>query len=311
MYFNDDKRHMENVMKPSNSSTHGFPIDNDFSPVMGRTKVRDGSVVVLKNVAGRKHEPERSRRKDRLAAMGEMAAKIAHEIRNPLGSIELFATSLQASLEGQADLQLLAERISSGVKSIEAIIANLLQFVRPEEASRFERFDIYEALDDSLFFMKHLADKENGVDVKLEYGPRPLFINGDVELIKQVCLNIILNAIQSMPGGGVLCISTVQGAMTNAGRSALAEIRISDSGAGIDPGSVSKIFDPFFTTKERGTGLGLSIVHSIVQMHGGIIDVSSTLGEGTMFSIGLPLCADASAAQEDVSVPVMEKEVSA
>ncbi len=302
---------MTKAIKSSNSSTHVCPVDNDFLPVMGRTKVRDGSVVVLKNIACRKHEPERSRRKDRLAAMGEMAAKIAHEIRNPLGSIELFATSLQASLEGQADLQVLAERISSGVKSIDAIISNLLQFVRPDEAKRFERFDIYEALDDSLFFMKHLADKENGIDVKIEDGPRPLFIKGDVELIKQVCLNIILNAIQSMPGGGVLRISTVQRAMTNVGGSALAEIRISDSGVGIDPDNVSKIFDPFFTTKERGTGLGLSIVHSIVEMHGGILDVSSTPGDGTMFSIGLPLCTDASTAQETVYAPVMEKEVSA
>lgn len=298
-------------MKSSNSSTHVCPVDRGFLPGMGQAKVRDGSVVVLKNIACRKHESERSQRKDRLAAMGEMAAKIAHEIRNPLGSIELFATSLQASLEGQSDLQLLAERISSGVKSIDAIISNLLQFVRSDEANRFERFDIYEALDDSLFFMKHLADKENGVDVKLEYGPRPLFIKGDVELIKQVCLNIILNAIQSMPGGGVLCIATVQRAMTNVEGSALAEIRISDSGVGIDPDNVSKIFDPFFTTKERGTGLGLSIVHSIVEMHGGIIDVSSTPGDGTMFSIGLPLCAEASAAQNTVYAPVMEKEVSA
>lgn len=243
--------------------------------------------------------------------MGEMAAKIAHEIRNPLGSIELFATSLQASLEGQPDLQLLAERISSGVKSIDAIISNLLQFVRPNEANRFERFDIYEALDDSLFFMEHLADKENGVNVKVAYGPRPLFIKGDVELMKQVCLNIILNAIQSMPGGGELCISTVQRAMTHVGRPALVEIRISDSGVGIEPGNVFRIFDPFFTTKERGTGLGLSIVHSIVEMHGGIIDVESTPGNGTVFSIGLPLCADATEAQESAYEKAMEKEVSA
>jgi len=206
---------------------------------------------------------------------------------------------------------LLAERISSGVKSIETIISNLLQFVRPDEANRFERFDIYEALDDSLFFMEHLADKENGVDVKVAYGPRPLFIKGDVELMKQVCLNIILNAIQSMPGGGALGISTVQRAATNMGRPARVEIRISDSGVGIEPGNVSKIFDPFFTTKERGTGLGLSIVHSIVEMHGGIIDVESTPGKGTVFSIGLPLCADMSESRKSMVEPIMEKEASA
>ncbi len=302
---------MTKAMKVSNNNSQVRPVDNDFLSVMGQAKMHKGSVVPLKNIACRKHESEHAQRKDRLAAMGEMAAKIAHEIRNPLGSIELFATSLKASLEGQPDLQLLAERVSSGVKSIDAIISNLLQFVRPDEANRFERFDIYEALDDSLFFMEHLADKENGVDVKVAYGPRPLFIKGDVELIKQVCLNIILNAIQSMPEGGALCISTVQRAMTNAGRPARVEIRISDSGIGIDPDHVSNIFDPFFTTKERGTGLGLSIVHSIVEMHGGIIDVESTPGNGTMFSIGLPLCAEVSADQEAAYDPVMKKEVSA
>ncbi len=302
---------MTNTMEPSSSRNRVHNVDTSFSPDMAPAKVRKGTVVALKDVTGRKQNSERSQRKDRLAAMGEMAAKIAHEIRNPLGSIELFATSLQASLDGQPDLQLLAERISSGVKSIDAIISNLLQFVRPDEANRFERFDIYEALEDSLFFMEHLADKVNDVDVKVAYGPRPLFIKGDVELMKQVCLNIILNAIQSMPGGGELCISTIQREMTHGERPAWVEIQISDSGVGIEPGNVSRIFDPFFTTKERGTGLGLSIVHNIVEMHGGIIDVKSTPGNGTIFSIGLPLCADVPAAQASVYEPVMEREVSA
>jgi len=302
---------MTKAMKSSNGSKRVHTVDTGLSPDIGLTKVRKGSVVALKDITGRKQDSEQSQRKDRLAAMGEMAAKIAHEVRNPLGSIELFATSLQASLEGQPDLQLLAEKISSGVKSIDAIISNLLQFVRSDEVNRFECFDIYEALDDALFFMKHLADKVKDVDVKIAYGPRPLFIKGDVERMKQVCLNIILNAIQSMPGGGELCIATVQREMMHGGRPAVVEIKISDSGVGIEPDHISRIFDPFFTTKERGTGLGLSIVHSIVEMHGGRIDVKSTPGKGAIFSIGLPLCADVSAAQASVYEPVMEREVSA
>jgi signal transduction histidine kinase len=295
---------MTKAMASSIHSMQVRPYKTRCCPLVGQTAAHGSSVVALKDKAGRKHESERSQIQDRLAAMGEMAAKIAHEIRNPLGSIELFATSLEASLEEQPDLQLLAERISSGVKSIETIISNLLQFVRSDDAHRFERFDIYEALDDSLFFMQHLADKERGVDVKVAYGDRPLFIKGDVELMKQVCLNIILNAIQSMPHGGVLGVSTAR-------RAARVEIQISDSGMGIAPGNVGKIFDPFFTTKERGTGLGLSIVHSIVEMHGGIIDVESTLGKGTVFSIGLPLFADASDTQESMCETVTGKEASA
>jgi len=302
---------MKKTMESSISSTLIDRDNKDFPLTMERGTVRKGALVALKGVAGRKHESDRSQRKDRLAAMGEMAAKIAHEIRNPLGSIELFATSLQASLEGQPELQLLAERVSAGVKSIDAIVSNLLQFVRPNEAHRFKHFDIYEALDDSLFFMQHLADKTNGIHVTLAYGPRPLFVKGDVELMKQVCLNIILNAIQSMPKGGELCISTTRENHSQEGRPTSINIRISDSGVGIEPDDVSKIFDPFFTTKERGTGLGLSIVHSIIEMHGGTIDVESTRGSGTVFNIGLPLCSDVSGAPDLVYETVMEKEASA
>jgi len=290
-------------MESSIGSTHVHCVNKVSSSTVAQETRPKGTLVALKDVTCQKQESDRSQRKDRLAAMGEMAAKIAHEIRNPLGSIELFATSLQASLEGQPELQLLSERISSGVKSIDAIISNLLQFVRPHEARRFERFDIYDALDDSLFFMKHLADKENGIEVTVTYGPRPLFVKGDVELMKQVCLNIILNAIQSMPKGGQLCISTALDEQP-----AMVKIRIFDNGVGIESGHVSKIFDPFFTTKDRGTGLGLSIVHNIVEMHGGIIDVESVPENGTAFTISLPLLADTAAGGASAHEPTMEKE---
>jgi len=295
-------------MESSISNTHVRRVKKDsLSSVVQATRP-NGRLVALKDITCGKQESERSQRKDRLAAMGEMAAKIAHEIRNPLGSIELFATSLQASLEEQPELQVLAERISSGVKSIDAIISNLLQFVRPNEANRFERFDIYEALDDSLFFMEHLTDKENGITVKVAYGQRPLFVKGDVELMKQVCLNIILNAIQSMPNGGELCITTTPQSGSCGGKPACFRLRISDSGGGIQPDQVGKIFDPFFTTKERGTGLGLSIVHSIIEMHGGVIDVESTPGSGTTFTIDLPLCAQVSDTRGSVYESIVEKE---
>jgi len=295
-------------MESSIGNTHDCCVNKASSATEVQETRPKGTLVALKDVTCGKHESERSQRKDRLAAMGEMAAKIAHEIRNPLGSIELFATSLQASLEEQPELQVLAERISSGVKSIDSIISNLLQFIRPNEASRFERFDIYEALDDSLFFMEHRTDKENGIAVKVAYGHRPLFVKGDVELMKQVCLNIILNAIQSMPNGGELCISTTPQSKPHGGNPVLFRIRISDSGGGIHPDHVGKIFDPFFTTKERGTGLGLSIVHNIIEMHDGVIDVESTPENGTVFTIGLPLCADVSGTGESVYESVVQKE---
>jgi len=270
----------------------------------------EDTLVALQTMS-RQQEKNRSQRKERLAAMGEMAAKMAHEIRNPLGSIELFATSLQASLADQPDLQVLAERISSGVRSIDAIISNLLLYLRPNEVKHTTCFDIYEVLDDVLFFMNHMAAMEDDIRVKLAWGHRPLFVNGDVELMKQVCLNLILNAIQSMPEGGDLGIATVQKTCPREHDPGWMEIRISDTGAGIEPQHIPKIFDPFFTTKPSGTGLGLSIVHNIVEMHGGNIDVASTPGSGTVFSIGLPLCVEAAAIGESTAHPAMAKEASA
>jgi signal transduction histidine kinase len=249
-----------------------------------------GAVVPLRNSVPEKRTVARSQRTERLAAMGEMAAKIAHDIRNPLGCIELFANSLQSALAEQPDLKVVADRISSSVKSIDAIITNLLLFVRPGDATRFECFDIYAVLDDALFFMEHLANRENSIEVSMAYTHRPLFIEGDLELMKQVCLNLILNAVQSMPDGGRLCIRTSRQASISGRRPPWMALRISDSGKGIPPEQIPKIFDPFFTTKARGTGLGLSIVHSIVEKHGGHIDVESTPGSGTEFCIHLPLC---------------------
>ena len=257
----------------------------------GQQRPGKGAVVTLHNSSPDKQAVERSLRTERLAAMGEMAAKIAHDIRNPLGCIELFANSLQSGLEEEPDLKVLADRISSNVKSIDAIITNLLLFIRPGNATRSDCFDMYTVLDDALFFMEHLADRENSIDVNVAYTRGPLFIEGDLELMKQVCLNLILNAVQSMPDGGRLCIKTSRQASTHSNRPAWMELRISDSGKGIPVEQIPKIFDPFFTTKARGTGLGLSIVHSIVEEHGGQIDVESAPGSGTEFCIRLPLCS--------------------
>jgi signal transduction histidine kinase len=254
-------------------------------PGMGK-----GAVVTLHSNAHPKIAAERSLRTERLAAMGEMAAKIAHDIRNPLGCIELFANSLQAALEEQPDLRVLADRISSSVKSIDAIITNLLLFVGPGDTPRFDCFDIYTVLDDTLFFMEHMANQENSIHIEVSYTRRPLFIEGDLELMKQVCLNIILNAVQSMPDGGTLRIKTSRQAGPHGKAPEWMALSIADSGKGIAPEQIPRIFDPFYTTKARGTGLGLSIVHNIVEKHGGTIDVDSAPGRGTEFRILLPLC---------------------
>lgn len=262
-----------------------------ISPIRGNEGEKEGIVLAFQDVTRNKKSEEQANRSGRLTAMEEMAAKIAHEIRNPLGSIELFATALMKDLEGSRELHTLAEHISSGVKSINSIISNLLLFIRPEQKADFKVMDIHETLQDSLFFSTNLIQENEGIEVITEFSAEDLTVCGDPELLKQVYLNLILNAIQAMPSGGKISVTTKK-YHDQQSDSYFAEITCSDTGEGISKEDVSRIFDPFFTTKKNGTGLGLPIVHSIIKLHGGSIDISSKKGEITVCTLTLPLWDD-------------------
>ena len=261
-----------------------------IAPVITTQEKKIGTVLSLKDVSGLKKIEEQASRTGRLAAMGEMAVRIAHEIRNPLGSIELFSTMLEDDLQDFDELKALAEHISSGVKSINNIVSNLLLFIRPDHQLDRQMIDVHEALKDSLFFAGHIIYAQDGIDVVTEMTDEMLFINGDLELLKQVFLNLILNAIQAMSGGGQLIISTRKGN----GQQGIqwAEVLLSDTGCGIAESDLPKIFDPFHTTRKKGTGLGLTIVHNILKMHGGGIDITSNKAKGTECLVSLPLRPD-------------------
>jgi PAS domain S-box-containing protein len=259
-----------------------------LSPVKTPQEETIGLVLTLQDITQMKRLEEQARRTNRLAAMGEMAVNIAHEIRNPLGSMELFATILRKELEGCGELKELAEHISSGVKSINNIISNLLLFIKPQQKPNFQIVDIHSPLNDSLLFSGHLVKPNSNIQIITSYDSEPLMVYGDLELLKQVSLNLILNAIQAMPRGGKLTISTrkVKDQQKN---SNFVEIRFIDTGIGISREDMPRIFDPFFTKKERGTGLGLTIVHNIIKIHGGTIDIESSEGKGTICIVTLPL----------------------
>ena len=257
------------------------------SPVKSTPEGKIGTVLSLRDITRLNKLEEQANRTGRLAAMGEMAVRIAHEIRNPLGSIELFSTMLKDDLQDFEELKVLAEHISSGVKSINNIVSNLLLFIRPDQQPDRHVLDVHDALKDSLFFAGHLLDAQNIIEVETELADHPLPIRGDLELLKQVFLNLILNAIQAMSEGGKLKISTHK--ITRPDSMQLAEIRLRDTGCGIAAADLSKIFDPFYTTRNKGTGLGLTIVHNITEMHGGSIDITSCEGDGTECIVALPL----------------------
>ena len=255
------------------------------SPLKTDSGCRTGSLVLIQDITRLYQLEEQLQRRDRLAAMGEMIGRIAHEIRNPLGSVELFASLLRRDLEDRPSTRLYAERISEAVQAMDRLLANLLAYTKPVRP--FLAWHAAEPLIlDSLSLAAHAITKVP-VDIRLDLDPRIPAIRCHEGRMKQVVLNLIINAVQAMPAGGVLTISLKADHTHTLGVPGV-RLTISDSGAGIDPAYRSRLFDPFFTTKDDGTGLGLAIVYSIVEAHQGRIDVDSVVGTGSSFTIVLP-----------------------
>jgi PAS domain S-box-containing protein len=256
-------------------------------------KTKDGEeigvVIVLCDVTRLEKLEEMAKRTEKFAAMGEMAANIAHEIRNPLGSIELFASLLKKDLKNEKNRNRVSHIIGS-VRNMDNKISNLLLFARKQKSS-MKKINVKDVLNEVLKFSEQIIEKENVILTVKQENVDPI-INGDVEMLKQVFLNLILNALQAMPEGGNLHIETKISDKTNEEREiddSKVEIKFMDSGIGIHREYIKKIFDPFFSTRKGGTGLGLAIVHNIVDVHGGSIDVASNNGKGTIFNITFPL----------------------
>ena len=262
----------------------------NLCPLINHHDEMIGRVLTLQDITIMKKMEEEANRTSHLASMGKMAAKIAHEIRNPLGSIELFSSILKKDLGNSNESIELVDNILSGVKSINNIIANLLLFVKPQQKPTFQLIDIHAHLDESLFFSSHLVKDNEWIKVTKKYCKQPIHIQGDSELLKQMSLNLLLNSIQAMQNGGELVISTRKVGFKGLGK--CVEINFCDNGIGILSENKNKIFDPFFTTKSRGTGLGLTIVHNIIKLHRGTINLSSLEKRGTVCTVLFPLIND-------------------
>lgn len=244
-----------------------------------------GQLILIHDVTKMCQLEERLQRQHRFVAMGEMVGRIAHEIRNPLGSIELFASMLRRDLHEQPASLAYAEQISQAVHGLDRLLSNLLIYTQPERSARGWQ-PVETLVLDALTLAAHAITK-TPVDIRLDLDPRIPAIWCNQGQFKQVVLNLILNAIQAMPAGGILTLKLVQADEQALGGRAIC-MTIADNGPGIDPAHRSRIFDPFFTTKDEGTGLGLAIVHAIIDAHHGRIDVESRLGDGTTFTILLP-----------------------
>lgn len=242
-----------------------------------------GSLALIQDVTAVRELEDRLQRRNRLAAMGEMVGRIAHEIRNPLGSIELFASMLRRDLNDAPGLRGYAEHISSSVHMMNRLLTNLLLYTKPD-CSHGKWHETEALMLDALTLAAHAVAKAR-IDIRLEVDPSASRMWCDAGQMKQVLLNLILNGIQAMPGGGTLTLSAN---VTDDAAPRRFSLSVSDTGVGIPAGQRSRIFDPFFTTKDEGTGLGLAIVHAIVEGHRGRIDVDSVGGRGTTFTITIP-----------------------
>jgi signal transduction histidine kinase len=224
---------------------------------------------------------EQLRRADRLSALGQLSAGMAHEIRNPLGSIRGTAEILQEGIDPADRRYEFTCILIKEVDRLNKVVQNFLDFARPSGGDR-DLVDVNRLLAEVLTLTGPPALK-NGVRTRLEAGVVPE-MEGDEEQLKQAFLNLVLNALQAMPSGGSLDIITAMSA-------GALEIRFTDSGGGIPPENLDRIFNPFFTTRGEGTGLGLAITHRIIQGHGGRIAVESRLGAGTTFILTFPVNA--------------------
>ncbi|MEP6962255.1 MAG: ATP-binding protein [Acidobacteriota bacterium] len=218
------------------------------------------------------------RRADRLAALGQLTAGLAHELRNPLATMRSSAEMLAKQVSENEVARELAGYITEEVDRTSGLITRFLDFARPRNLA-LEPGDLHVMLDRAIARFEKAGAT---VSVFKNYSPDVPPVPFDGSLMEQVILNLLDNAAQASPAGGVITLKTqrAKGAV---------EISVIDRGSGIDPAHLESIFNPFFTTKSTGVGLGLAIVSKIVEEHGGQISVASTKGEGSVFLIYLPL----------------------
>lgn len=238
-----------------------------------------GAVVTVEDVSDVRALTDQLIRADRLAAMGELTAGVAHEVRNPLGVIRASVQLLEDAKCDQSRIEDAAEIIKQEIDRLDRVIKALLDFGRPSTPT-LVRSDIESVLDDVVLFTNRFAIQAHVTIERSSAGAVPAVL-ADPDQLKQVFLNLVTNAVQAMEeSGGTILIRTAA-----AGEFVLVEV--TDDGPGIPPEDLGKIFDPFYSKRQGGTGLGLTIVHRIVDEHGGHIEVKSSR-QGTTFSVSLP-----------------------
>jgi signal transduction histidine kinase len=249
-----------------------------------------GQIVTLVDATEAAESERTLRRSESLAAVGQATTQVAHEIRNPLGSIRLGVSMLRDSVNDQEALNTI-ELVERGIKHLNKLVVDVTQFSRQKALDR-TAVDLHESLESSIDLV---SDKilEKNANVEKLFATRAIVGQWDAQQLRQVFVNVIANAIDASDENASVRISTelltFDGDGNGQPRKPYARIRIADQGKGMDKATRDRIFEPFYSTKKRGTGLGLAIVKQIVEQHGGKIKVASDPGKGSEFSIDLPI----------------------
>jgi len=244
-----------------------------------------GNIIVFQDLTGINEMKESLERSRRLAFIGEMAAGLAHEIRNPLASISGSIQMLKGDLSQNGTNARLMQIILRGKDQLESFLKDFLLMARPAPGVR-EQLDIRETIRDVMESLRCVADWHEPLNVFMFLGDEPLYLETNRTEIRQVIWNVILNAVQAMPEGGELKIEAHNSQVKE--RDGV-EIRIGDTGYGIREQSLKKIFEPFYTTRDKGTGLGLAVVSRIMEVYGGSIRMQSQPDKGTICTIWFPV----------------------
>jgi signal transduction histidine kinase len=255
-----------------------------------------GATLFFKDLTRVEQLEERERLRDRLAALGEMAAAIAHEVKNPLAGIEVMAGILKRQLPESKDAQSILGDIIKEAKMANAIVLEVLEFVRPIRL-QVEHMSLSDVIKDAIALADtHAPRGKVHVDIAI---PADLAtIQGDPHQLRQLFTNLLTNAFEAMNGRGSVRIDATElpdeePVLVGEGLSGpMVQVDVADDGPGVPPDVLDRIFSPFFTTKPQGTGLGLAIVRKIVNAHDGRIDVHAPASGGTQFRVTLPVSSD-------------------
>jgi signal transduction histidine kinase len=250
-----------------------------------------GATLFFKDLTRVEQLEERERLRDRLAALGEMAAAIAHEVKNPLAGIEVMAGILKRQLADSPDAQSILGDIIKEAKMANAIVLEVLDFVRPLRL-QVERISVVDAIRDAVSMAeKHVP--RGDVQVSVDCATDLPSIQGDPHQLRQIFTNLLTNAFEALGGRGEVTIAASpfqeDGPAGGEPQGPMVQVDVTDNGPGVPPEVVDRIFSPFFTTKPQGSGLGLAIVRKIVDAHDGRIDVGIVNGGGTRFRVTLPV----------------------